>query len=165
MGVTVNPDFVGFQTRYPQFSDGSGSIPAGSQPVTAALYQLYFNEATLYQANDGSGPLSNATQALQLMQMLVAHIAFLNTAPATGGDASPLVGRIGNATEGSVTVGTTNEYPPGSAQWFQQTKFGAAWWQATAQYRTMRYRVGPPTVPAGYGYGRFGGCRGCGRGW
>ena len=153
MGVIVQPDYTGFTTRYPQFG------VSGSQPVSSDLYTLYFSEAGLYQNNEGGGPINNSTRALQLMQMLVAHIAFLNTAPGTGGDASPLVGRVSNATEGSVTVGTTNEYPPGSAQWFQQTKFGAAWWQATAQYRTMRYRPGPVMgVPANQGrFGRWGG--------
>ena len=37
---------------------------------------------------------------------------------------------------------TENLYPPGSAQWWQQTKYGAAFWAATSQYRGMRYVPG-----------------------
>jgi hypothetical protein len=59
-----------------------------------------------------------------------------------GQQASPLVGRIDNASEGSVAVATQNDYPPGTPQWFQQTKYGSDYWAASAPFRTMRYR--PP---------------------
>lgn len=157
MGVVISPDYNGFVLRYPQFVS-----PGGSQPVTEALYDLYFNEATIYQANNGAGPITDSGRALMLMQMLIAHIAALNTATSDGQDASPIVGRVSNATEGSVTVASENNYPPGTVQWYQQTKFGSAWWAATAQYRTMRYLPGPVMgVPAGQGR-MFG--RGCGFG-
>jgi hypothetical protein len=88
-----------------------------------------------------------------LLNMLVAHLAQLNL-PAGGGDGSaggtnaaapsPLVGRITNATEGSVSVQTQMDLPLGSAQWFNQTPYGAQFWAATAAYRTMRYVPIPP---------------------
>jgi hypothetical protein len=86
--------------------------------------------------------------------MLVAHIAVLNAAqPKAGGQPmQPLVGRISGATEGSVSVQIQNDYPPGTAQWFQSTRYGSAYFAATAGYRTMRYRV-PTCAP----FGRFGG--------
>ena len=59
-----------------------------------------------------------------------------------GEAASPLVGRINNATEGSVTVGTDMGQVPFTAAWFLQTKYGAAFWQATAPFRTMQYVPG-----------------------
>ena len=77
-----------------------------------------------------------------LLNMLTAHIAALN-APLGGQPSSPLVGRVSNATEGTVTVATDNQYPPGSVQWYQQTKYGAAFWAASAQYRTAIYAPGP----------------------
>jgi hypothetical protein len=73
--------------------------------------------------------------------MVTAHIAALN-APIGGQPSSPLVGRINNATEGTISVQTQMDYPAGSAQWFVQTKYGAAYWAATAGFRTMRY-LGP----------------------
>ena len=166
MGVVVNFSYASWIARYPEFDpENSNSV----QPVSSPLATQYFNEATVYQANNGAGPIRDATLALTLMNMLVAHIASLNTANANGTPAPNIVGRISNASEGSVSIGTDNQYPPGSPQWFQQTKYGAAWWAGTAQFRTMRNVVGPATVPAfGGAYGRscFGGSigRGCGRG-
>jgi len=150
MGVIVNFDYTTWVTRYPEFAS-----PGGAQPVAESLAQQYFNEATIYQANNGAGPVSNATTQLTLLNMLTAHIAALNAASAGGVPASPIVGRVNTASEGSVSVGAENNYPPGTVQWYQQTKYGSAWWAATAQYRTMRYRPGPVMgVPANQSYGR-----------
>ena len=85
-----------------------------------------------------------------LLGMVTAHIAALN-APLSGHPASTLVGRISSATEGSVTVATQNDYPPGTAQWWQQTKYGAAFWAASAQFRTARYVHGPRAQYNGFG--------------
>lgn len=152
MGVIVTFDYTAWVTRYPEFAS-----PGGTQPVASPLAQEYFDEATLYQANNGAGPIRDAGQALRLLNMLTAHIASLN-APSASGDVAPnLVGRISSAGEGSVNVSSENNYPPGTPQWYQQTKYGAAWWAATAQFRTMRYRPGPVMgVPAN----QFGGGRG-----
>jgi hypothetical protein len=134
MGVVVSFDYAAWQARYPEFS----SIDQGA--ATA-----YFNEAQLYHRNDGGGPVSNASIQSTLLNMLTAHICKLNALLAD--QPSPqIVGRISNAAEGSVSVQLENEYPPGTPQWFQQTKYGAAYWAATAQYRTMRYLPGPRRV-------------------
>lgn len=152
MGVIVSPNYTLFITRYPEFAS-----PGGAQPVSSDLYDAYFSEATVYQANNGAGPVSNATTQITLLNMLTAHIAALNTASAAGVPASPIVGRVNSASEGSVSVGAENNYPPGTVQWYQQTKYGSAWWAATAQYRTMRYRPGPVMgVPANQGPGWWG---------
>jgi len=57
--------------------------------------------------------------------------------------ASPLVGRISNATEGSVNATTEMSYPAGSAQWFNQTRYGAEAYGGMAQFRSMLYVPGP----------------------
>lgn len=156
MGVIVAPNYAAFAARYPEFAS-----PGGAQPVSSSLYQAYFDEATIYQANNGAGPVRVAALQIQLLNMLTAHIAALNAPNASGAAASNVVGRVSNATEGSVTVGTDNQYPPGTAQWYQQTKYGSAWWAATAQFRTMRYRPGPVMgVPANQGF-----ANGFGNGW
>jgi hypothetical protein len=149
MGAIASFDPNAWLSRYPEF--------AGI--VSPAQAQGYFSEATLYLANDGSGPVKDAGQQLALLGMLVAHIAALNAAqPKAGGQPmQPLVGRISGATEGSVSVQIQNDYPPGTAQWYQTTRYGSAFWAATAGYRTMRYRV-PACAPFGRfpGFGSFG---------
>jgi hypothetical protein len=146
MGV-VAFDYVAWSTRYP---DLATSI---SQP----LAQQYFNEAQLYCDNTPCSPIRDDSvggQRSMLLNMMTAHIAALN-APLNGQASSPLVGRISNAAQGSVSVAAQNDYPPGSVQWFQSTKYGAAFWQATAQYRTMRYIASPGRSMDPYaGWGR-----------
>ncbi len=108
--------------------------------VPSNVAQLYFNEAGLYCDNTATSPVTDWTvggQRDMLLQMVTAHIAALN-AP-LGAPSAPLVGRIASAGEGSVNVSLQNDYPPGSAQWFQQTKYGSAFWGATKQFRSFRY--------------------------
>jgi hypothetical protein len=74
--------------------------------------------------------------------MLTAHIAFLNASLAADPDKAQIVGRISSAGEGSVNLGTENSFPPGTSQWYQQSRYGSAFWEATKPYRTMRYLPG-----------------------
>ena len=111
--------------------------------MTEATATAYFNEAGLYCDNTACSLITDEAKRLLLLNMLTAHIAAINSGIG-GQPASPLVGRINSATEGSVSVQTENIYPPGTVQWYQSTKYGAAYWAATAQYRTMRYMPSPP---------------------
>ena len=66
---------------------------------------------------------------------------------------------ISNASEGSVSVQT--EWNAGSNQddieaFLIQTKYGAAYWAMTAQFRTARY-MARPTIVAGAPYPAIGG--------
>ncbi len=124
------------------YADWQAAYPEFSTTVTTAQQALgYFDQATLLQDNTG-WLISDPTQLTTLLYLLTAHIAALfagtNTQPASG-----LVGRISNATEGSVSVGTDLSGIPGSAAYFTQTKYGFAYWQMTAAYRTMRYIPNP----------------------
>jgi len=125
--VTFN--YTAWVTRYPEFA----SVPGN-------LAQLYFNEATLYCENC-LRVVTSVTALTQFLNMLTAHIAALNS-PTTPSGASPGTppGRISSATEGSVTSQFEMDYPPGSAQWFNQTKYGAAFWQAAKAYRLFQFR-------------------------
>ena len=105
--------------------------------VAEPLAEAYFLEAELYLNNTDGSVVTDVPVRLLLLNMLVAHIAILNN-PERGG----LVGRIETATEGSVTV-AVEMAEPGTAAWFMQSTPGAAFWQATVRYRTMRYFVGP----------------------
>jgi hypothetical protein len=129
MGAVVTFNYPAWAARYPEFTG-----------VDPTLVQAYFNEATIYCRNDGGGPVSTDAIQTTLLNMLTAHICQLNAA-INGQDSSQIVGRINSASQGSVSVGTEMNLP-GSAAWFAQTKYGVAYWQATAPYRTMRYMPG-----------------------
>lgn len=149
MGAIATFNYAAWVSRYPEFI----TIP---EP----LVELYFGEAGLYLNNAGSGPICDTATQTALLYMLTAHIAKLNS-PKTAADGSAdLTGRVNSASEGSVSVSTEMNLPAGSAQWFAQTKYGLAFWQASARFRTMRYMpaIQQPTFPI-FGGGLFGGRR------
>ncbi len=131
MGVAVQFNYPAWIARYPEF--------AAVQPATAALY---FAEASLYHRNDGTGPVTDASQQLALLNMATAHVAKL--AQAASKEGGGIVGRITDATQGSVSVsadyGTTISQQ--QAFWIS-TPYGASYWAATAAYRTAHYRAPP----------------------
>lgn len=139
--VTFN--FATFTARYPEFA-GLSSDQA----------QAYFDEAGLYCENNTCNPAFARGILPQLLNMLTAHIAWLNAPrdangnPSSAGEpAAPLVGRINTASEGSVSVGAEwkGSGSP-SEDWFTQTKYGAAYWQASSQFRTALYAPNPTLV-------------------
>lgn len=142
MGASVTFDYQLWIHRYPEF-----------KAVAECDAQAYFDEATLFHRNDGGGPVCDATQQLQLLNMLTAHIAKLY---ATVGGVAPsgLVGRITDATEGSVSA-SVDKFANMSqaAQWYLQTPYGFAYWRATAAYRTAHYRAYRRPIPSGAPYG------------
>ena len=131
MGVVVAFSFTAFSQAYPEFNY-----------IGSATATNYFNMATVLHANDGSGPVPNATIQTTLLNALVAHLAQIYSGT-QGEEPSPLVGRIQNATQGSVSVGTQNDYGPGTVQWYQQTKYGSMYWAMTSAYRQALYVPGP----------------------
>lgn len=154
-------DFVVFTARYPEFAG-----------LSAAQAQGYFNEAGIYCANDACNPAFRVGILPTLLNMLTAHIAWLyaprgpnGQAGQVGQPASPIVGHISNATEGSITVaadiGNVTEGSPSQA-WYMQSSYGASYWYATARYRTAIYRS-PYRGIQSFGYRRDYG--GYGRGW
>ena len=123
-------DAAAFKVRYPEFST-----------VPDIRLSAFFNDATLYLSNADNSPVQNLTRRAQLLNMLTAHIGSLGGALNAGGTPSA-VGRVSSATEGSVSVSL--EYmAPGSAAWYSQTQYGAAFWQATSSLRGFRYRPQP----------------------
>jgi len=131
----VRFDYAWFQRRYPEISEWCSPDQA----------EMYFDLATGFLDNRDAGgacpprgsPVTDTKTRQRLLGLLTAHVATL-FAP-LGGVASPtLVGRVSSASEGSVSV--TAEFPdtPG-AEWFNQTKYGAMFWQLTKQYRVARY--------------------------
>lgn len=134
-------DYPTWVSLFPEFSACSSA--QGS--AWAARAGLIFDNSTCNPAfdswNQGAG-------FAQLFYLLVSHIAWLNAPrdplgmPATTGTPPPsVVGRINSASEGSVSVQAEwNGNGSPSQAWYLQTRYGAEFWAATAQYRTMRYR-------------------------
>lgn len=117
-----------FLARYPEFSAVS----------TSALTAL-FAEAGLYLSNADTSPVQDITRRGILLNMLTAHIAFLGGFLSADGLPRP-VGRVSAASEGSVSASFEGVPPtPGSGAWFQQSQYGAAFWQATSGLRSFRY--------------------------
>ena len=113
--------------------------------TNAAQAQQYWTEATMLLDNSPCSPVKNIDQRTMLLNLLTAHICALRQ-PLGGQPSSPLVGRISQATEGSVTVQTEMNFAPGSAQYFNQTKYGAQFWQMTLPFRSARYAPGPRRI-------------------
>lgn len=119
-------DPTAFKARYPEFA-----------AVADATLTACFNEAGLYLSNADNSPVQNITRRATLFNMLTAHVAYLGGLLSADGMPRP-VGRVSQASEGSVSAGF--EYlTPGTAAWFTQTQYGAAFWQATSSLRGMRY--------------------------
>jgi hypothetical protein len=133
-GVVVF-DYTAWTQRYPEFA-----------AVDATTAGLYFTEATLYCDNTPCSPVRDLNQRALFLNMLTAHVAKLAAmAAASKGGSGALVGPISSASEGSVSVSVTplsatNQSP--GADWFFQTPYGAAFWQASAGFRTARYHRG-----------------------
>lgn len=134
-------NYAQWAARYPELA---GSVDAG-------LAAIYFTEATLYLDNTDCSPVTDVATRLALLNMIVAHIAKLN-ATINGAAPSGLVGRISSATQGSVSVSVDGGTGSEAGAWFQQTTYGAAFWRATAPYRTMQYVAAPqPNMEPFYG--------------
>jgi hypothetical protein len=154
MGVTVAFNYAAWVALFPEFAS-----PGGSTPVTPVLGTQYFLMATMVHRNDGGGPVNDPVQQANLLNLLTAHMAALMASPAGAASASPLVGRISQAAEGSVNVSV--ELPtnmPMASGFFTQTKYGFMYWTASQPYRTARYLpnnrnpVNAGTFGSGVGY-------------
>ena len=123
-------DPTAFKARYPEFA-----------AVPDATLTACFMEAGLYLSNADNSPVQNITRRATLFNMLTAHVAYLGGLLSADGMPRP-VGRVSQASEGSVSAAFEGP-PTGSAQWFQQSQYGASFWQATTSLRGFRYIAQP----------------------
>lgn len=121
--------------RFPEFAS-----------VTEPTATDYFTEAGLYINNTDGSYVSDLAIRTRLLYLVTAHLAAIYSG-VNGQAPSPLVGRISSAAEGSVSVSTEMGPMTNSQAWWMQTKYGAAFWQATARFRTMRYVPAPVCGP------------------
>lgn len=124
-------NYSGWQNRFRELA------PWVDQPLAEAFFE---EASTLYLNNTAASPVPDVGKRTLLLNLLVAHLAALN-APLNGEASPTLVGRIASASEGSVSVSATME-TPGTAAWFNATKYGASFYAATASLRTVRYVPG-----------------------
>lgn len=142
-------DPVAFSEAYPCFSS-----------VSAAALTENFNSATLMLDNSCCSVIQDAPTRSQFLNLATAHItALLNGV--NGQPPQGIVGRINNATQGSVSVQAEMLTKTESAAWWQQTQWGAMFWAATLKYRTARYVPpcsGFPIFPGPNGPGTWDAC-------
>jgi len=131
MGYTASFDPAYFASRYPEFAGIAATTAPG-----------YFLESGVYLNNTGTSPVQDPGTQKVLMHMLTAHLAELYDATSARGSQA-LVGRITDASEGTVKVHADMGPVPGTAAWFLQTKYGASFWQAVRPYLGFRYRGAP----------------------
>lgn len=138
-----------FLLRYPEFTAYAAANPAS--------LQSFFDEAgQFYLRNNDCSPVQDITRRTLLLNMCVAHIAFIGGALSADGQPRP-VGRMSDATEGSVSASFEGVPPtPGTGAWFQQSQYGAAFWQATTSLRGFHYSPRPTRVGGPFPFGFFG---------
>ncbi|BDS20752.1 hypothetical protein KAM546c_20130 [Enterobacter roggenkampii] len=143
MGVVVF-DPEAFKLVYPEYSS-----------ISDTLLQYYFTRATIYLDNTENSRVSDLAVRAMLLNMLVAHIAYLYSG-VNGQSPSQLVGRIDSASEGSVSVHADMPGANANSAWYMQSKHGADYWNITAPFRTFQYISGhsPSNYPYGY-YRRY----------
>jgi Protein of unknown function (DUF4054) len=152
-------DYTKWQQWFPDFVNVSEPYAQG----------CFWRAGQLCQ-NDCASPVvvarnGDTTQLEYFLYLLTCHICWLNAPQidglpnntSSGSESSPLVGRISQATEGSVTVAMEigGMQPQGMA-FYAQTKWGLEYWQASAAYRQGPYVPGRAPPPGGWGYGYFG---------
>jgi hypothetical protein len=131
LGVVVF-DPAAFIASYPMFST-----------VATNTLTANFGVATLYLNNSCCSVVTDANVRQSLLNLLTAHVTALFNGV---GGAAPagIVGRIAQATEGSVSVAAEYSSQVSQSQaWYLQTAWGAAYWAATVNYRGMRYVAAP----------------------
>lgn len=137
------PEFV---AQYPEFTG-----------LANPVMQNAFNDAQFLLNNSCGSIVEDANQRLILLYTLTAHVLLIDagTNDGNGNVTTPqgIVGRIDSAAEGSVSVSASyNNEVTQSEAYFIQTKYGAKFWQQTAQYRTMHYVGAPQSGPNGPGF-------------
>lgn len=129
-------NYAEWTAQYPEFAY-----------LTPPQAQGFFNRGTLYCDNTPCSPITDLFQRAVLLNMVTAHMAFLFAPQPGTTQPRELVGRISQASEGTVSVATVYAEPTSDLQaWFNQSPYGAAFWAATTRYRTGRYYP-PARVP------------------
>jgi hypothetical protein len=131
MGVQVTFNYQAWASLFPSLV----TIP---QPLVNGIILTL---AQGYCRNDGSGPVNDPVMQLNLLNLMVAHIAVLFFGQ-NGNAPSTLVGRITSAGEGSVNVSTEMPSTPNRG-WYDQTPYGSAFYELSSNFMSAVYIPGP----------------------
>lgn len=130
-GVVVF-DIAEFRALYPAIT------------ATDAQLEDYFAMAETFLDNTECSVVKDLGSRKRMLYLLVAHIATLAGMAEKG---NPVVGRISNATEGTVSVSLDYGTMGNNERWYLQTPWGAMYWQLTKRYRSAVYRMGIAPMP------------------
>lgn len=119
--VTFDP--AEFREIYPEF-----------KTLSDLQLKWYFSKAELLLDNSNCSPVADLSERKVLLYMLTAHIAMLSGG-VNGKPPQQTVGRVANATQGSVSVGFAMEGVTAQSAWYNQTPYGSEFWEATKKYR------------------------------
>lgn len=119
--------------------------------ITATDPQLedYFAIAETFLDNTKCSIVRDLKARKRMLYLLVAHIATLTGMAEQGNN---VVGRISNATEGTVSIGLDYGTMGNNERWYLQTPWGAMYWQLTKKYRSAVYRLGLQPMPVQRSY-------------
>lgn len=117
--------------------------------ATDAQLEMYFEMAETFLDNTPCSVVKNLEARKRLLYLLVAHIATLTGQAEAGNN---VVGRISNATEGTVSIGIDYGTMGNNERWYLQTPWGAMYWQLTKKYRSAVYRLGLRPMPVQRSY-------------
>ena len=112
--------------------------------ATDEQLEMYFAMAETFLDNTECSIVKDLDARKTMLYLLVAHIALLSQQAESG---NPVVGRISNATEGTVSVGLDYGTMGNNERWYLQTPWGAMYWQMSKKYRSMVYRLGIAPMP------------------
>lgn len=112
--------------------------------ATDEQLEMYFAMAETFLDNTECSIVKDLDARKTMLYLLVAHIALLSQQAENG---NPVVGRISNATEGTVSVGLDYGTMGNNERWYLQTPWGAMYWQMSKKYRSMVYRLGIAPMP------------------
>lgn len=122
-----------------EFRDLYPAIQASDAQLIA-----YFGVAETFLSNTKCSVVKNLDARKNMLYLLTAHIAAITQQAESG---NPTVGRIANATEGTVSIGLDYGTMGNNERWYLQTPWGAMYWQLTKKYRSAVYRLGIAPMP------------------
>lgn len=126
----VTFDYDGWSQRYPAVAD----------VTTSAAAEAYFDIATQLFLNNSSASIVRDTACrAHLLDLLVAHLAWLMRPEEDNGPGPAVAGPVTEARQGSISVRYDVSGQAPSASWFMQSQYGAMYWRATAFWRGMRF--------------------------
>lgn len=130
-------NYAGFAARFPEFA-------TVAQPtITAYAAEIWVRLPTL--ATLTGDPGIDGRNGL-LLNLATAHLTALYSG-VNGNAPAELVGRIDDASQGSVHVHADAGEVPKAAVWWYQTKYGIDFWQQSQARRTFHYSPPMPRNP------------------